>query len=143
MIKIKLTGWNAVIVILLFVGFFVVQNYRLHQKLDAQGTMVVKKYLANKYLNNISPILAKKQSTQDSERTAKEIEKVIEQSKTIEIQSMSAKRRGDGFIVRVEYTVQGNAPTDGQSPRYLRLKSSLGTFWVEHEVPAWTYYSLF
>lgn len=142
-IKFQLTGWKAVAVIVLFLGFIVFQHFRVQNQLEAEGEAIVKEYLGRKHLHQLNQVIEKYQQSKDVKKTEKEIEKVIEQSKAMEIQSMSARGNGKRFVVRVEYTIQGKPPEDGKSPRYLVLIRSLGTFRVDHETTASSYYLTF
>lgn len=120
--------------LLCFIGFRTLQ----HRSLDSEGKDAVKQYIQFEYFREMTGELEGK-NLKDIEPG--EIESSIDRAESVEIVDIRAKGSGDDTIIRVEYTVDGEDPEEGESPLYLKASYSTITGWIiKWEVSSISYY---
>lgn len=139
--QIKLTGWKAVIVLVIVgtvVGFRMLSQSRT---LETEAVAAIKTELAADYARQLLPEL--QEAAQTPNESAGEIDQLVMNvsAENIDIVSISARGRGEDVVVQVEIEVDGRNPPDGKRTRYYRMRHSTGIGWtVRHEVGKWSYY---
>ncbi len=137
----KLTGWNAVIgviVVAVFLGFrFETQSTTL----ETQGVAKVKNWLVAESERAALPGMEK--AMNDPNANPKHLADMAKklQSDNIEIVSVTRHGTGTSIVARVQvHYKNGQSPT-GKTVRYLRMNYSSVTGWrVRYEVSKWSYY---
>ncbi|MFC1522780.1 hypothetical protein ACFL6Y_10265 [Elusimicrobiota bacterium] len=140
---VKLSGWSAIVAIVLAGAFMVVRYQMIQTSVNTKGKAVLKRELATQYYRNI---LEGKDPSKMSAQEVNELgDQVMSAKKKIDkitFKSMSARRgRDNEVLVRAEILVDGKAPPKGEAVRYFRMTYSSITGWrYRYETSAFTYY---
>ena len=116
----KITGWKAVPVILLVVGFGGYRFLTARQALDTQGREELETWIAAEL---IRPMLA------DSTTSLAERGEAILGASQTEIRNLSARGSLENLVVRVELEPNDAYPPDTELVRYYRMTHSVVTGW--------------
>jgi hypothetical protein len=132
---ITLTGWPAVIAIVVVVVFYGLTFVISRQSLDDEALAPIRLQLQGEYTSAVLPEL-------DPNDPAPEVVDRLTEMDQIEFASVSARGSGDNVIVRVKPLVNGQPPPDGRDVRYYRMSWSNLTGWrMRHESTAFRYYT--
>jgi hypothetical protein len=132
---VTLTGWPAVIVIILAVGIYGLTFVVSRRALDDEALAPIKLQLQGEYASALLPGV-------DPAAPDPEAVKRITELEQLELTSVSARGSGEDVVVRVEPRVNGQIPPDGKEVRYYRMSYSTLTGWrVRHETTAFSYYT--
>lgn len=134
---IYLQGWKAIAVIaglaVLFLGFRTVQYKSVDEAADT-----IELWLVAEYTSVELEVL--KDKGEDHCLTEEDAQSLLKAGR-IEITSVHARGSGDDTVVRVEFTINGEEPPDGASPRYYYMNYSTITGWtMDFETSAMSYY---
>ncbi len=142
-IKIKLTGWKAVLVIVAVAGFLGYRYYTLHTTVATEAADELRFWLAAEYMAAGLPAL--EQAVESGDAVAAEIQaQEILARERIEFTELSARGSPEDVVVRAEILVDGRAPPVGGPVRYFRMEHSMVTGWrMQREVHAISYYLKF
>lgn len=133
--QVKLTGWPAMVVAVLAVGFYGLTFVISRRTLDDDALAPVRQQLQGEY----SLVLLPGVDPQQPDPAA--VERLLALDR-ITFASVSARGSGDNVIVRVEPRVDGSPPPDGRSVRYFRMSWSALQGWrLRHETTAFKYYT--
>jgi hypothetical protein len=116
----KLTGWKAIPVILVVVGFGAYRFVSARQTLDTQGREELETWIA---MDVIRPMLA------DSTTSLAERGEAILDASEVEIRELSARGPLDNLVVRVELEPNDAFPPGTELVRYYRMSHSMVTGW--------------
>jgi hypothetical protein len=133
--SITLTGWPALIVIVLALGVYGMTFVMGRSTHDDEALAPIRLQLQGEYTAML---------LSDAEAVAPDAEAVerLLALDQIEFTSVSARGSGENVIVRVEPRVDGQPPPDGRDVRYYRMSYSTVTGWrVRHESRAFRYYT--
>ncbi len=142
-IKIKLTGWKAVLVLVAVAGFLGYRYYALHTTVATEAADELRFWLAAEYMAAGLPAL--EQAVESGDAVAAEIQaQEILARERIEFTELSARGSPEDVVVRAEILVDGRAPPVGEPVRYFRMEHSMVTGWrMQREVHAISYYLKF
>jgi hypothetical protein len=137
--RFQLTGWPAVAVAVLAVGFLGFKIFFVRGSLGPEQLEDVRFWLqaeySGRYIEDLREAVTSGDAVQ-SETLAGEIQAM----QRIEFVSIGA-RGTDEIVVRLEIEVDGQDPPDGQRVRYFMLEHSMITGWrVKREAYWWSYY---
>ena len=139
--KIKLTGWKAVIVIVAVIGFVIFKLNVQTKALQTEGVEEVKRWLLLESARAALPDMRKAlenpaENTGYLEKMAKDL-----QLENFEIVSVTRHGVGERIVARVEVRYKGESVSEGMGVRYFRMKYSTVTGWrVIHETTKLNYY---
>ncbi len=132
---VTLTGWPAVVVLVVAVGVYGLTFLVSRKALDDEALAPIKLQLQGEYASALLP--AVDPAAPDPEA----VERITELDR-LELTSVSARGSGEDVVVRVEPRVSGQVPPDGKEVRYYRMSYSALTGWrVRHETTAFRYYT--
>jgi hypothetical protein len=132
---VTLTGWPAVIVIVLALGIYGLTFVVSREALDDEALAPIRLQLQGEYALKLLPDVDP--ATPDPGA----VERITELDR-LELTSVSARGSGEDVVVRVEPRVNGQVPPDGREVRYYRMSYSTLTGWrVQHETTAFSYYT--
>ena len=142
-IKIKLTGWKAVLVLVAVAGFLGYRYHTLHTTVATEAADELRFWLAAEYMAAGLPAL--EQAVESGDAVAAEIQaQDILARERIEFTELSARGSPEDVVVRAEILVDGRAPPVGGPVRYFRMEHSMVTGWrMQREVHAISYYLKF
>ncbi len=142
-IKIKLTGWKAVLVLVAVAGFLGYRYHTLHTTVATEAADELRFWLAAEYMAAGLPAL--EQAVESGDAVAAEIQaQEILARERIEFTELSARGSPEDVVVRAEILVDGRAPPVGGPVRYFRMEHSMVTGWrMQREVHAISYYLKF
>ena len=133
--SVTLTGWPAVVVLVLAVGLYGLTFLVSRKTLDDEALAPIRLQLQGEYTSALLPALDP--ASPDPEA----VERITELDQ-LELTSVSARGSGEDVVVRVEPRVNGQVPPDGREVRYYRMSYSALTGWrVRHETTAFGYYT--
>ena len=131
--KIKLTGFNAVIVLVLLAGYYVMST----QELESQGVEAIKLWLVAEAMRSE---VAKIEDSGGIGENQDQLQELFDRS-NIEIDSVKRRGVGHRVIARVKIRYKGETPPGGRNVRYFRMDYSIATgWWVRSEAAKWSYY---
>jgi hypothetical protein len=139
--KIKLTGWKAVIVVVAVIGFVIFKLNVQTKALQTEGVEEVKRRLLLESARAALPDMRKAlenpaENTGYLEKMAKDL-----QLENFEIVSVTRHGVGERIVARVEVRYKGESVSEGMGVRYFRMKYSTVTGWrVVHETTKLNYY---
>ena len=139
--KLKLTGWNAVMAVIVMVGLVIFRFEIQSKTLESQGIQQVKNWLVAESTRVALPDMQKAMNDPGSNQDY--LTNISEdlQSKNFKIVSITAHGSGSSIVARVEVRFKGKSPSDAMNVRYLRMKYSMVTGWkVVREASKWDYY---
>ena len=129
-IKFTLTGWKAVLVLVAFGGFGAWRMLSAYHTLDTEARAHIESQLEARYLRMTLGEIG------ESLPTEAQVEELM-QAGTVEIRSLSARGTPDDMVVKVEASVDGGMPPDGEPVSYWRVTHSTILGWrVERETTA-------
>jgi hypothetical protein len=139
--KFKLTGWNAIIAIVVAIGFVVFRFESQTKALETQGVEQVRNWLMAESARAALPQMQK--HMEDSKGDDSYLTGIAKdfQEKNFEIVSITTHGTGSHVVARVEVRYKGESPSGGMNIRYLRMNYSMVTGWiVARESSKWDYY---
>lgn len=139
--KFKLTGWSAIIALVVVASFVFVRFETQSKALGSQGVQQVKQWLMAESMRAALPNMQK--AMEDPKGNGNYLTQVAKdfQNKNFEIVSVTRHGLGSHIVARVEVRFKGESPSDGMNVRYLRMKYSMVTGWVVvGEASKWDYY---
>jgi hypothetical protein len=129
----KVTGWKAVVLIIVVLGL---GGYRLasaRSSLSDEGTDVLKTWVSTEYQRYY---LAQDDLSQDEKA------RFLIGAAEVEFRSVSARGSGDNIVVRVEIEPSEFQPPGTKLVRYFRMEHSMITGWRHRsDVTAFSYYT--
>jgi len=142
-IKIKLTGWKAIVAILAVLAFLAYRYNAMHTTVATEAADELRFWLAAEYMAAGLPAL--EQAVESGDAVAAEIQaQEILARERIEFPDLSARGSPEDVVVRAEILVDGRAPPVGKPVRYFRMEHSMVTGWrMQREVHAISYYLRF
>ena len=142
-IKIKLTGWKAIVAILAVLAFLAYRYNAMHTTVATEAADELRFWLAAEYMAAGLPAL--EQAVESGDAVAAEIQaQEILARERIEFPDLSARGSPEDVVVRAEILVDGRAPPIGKPVRYFRMEHSMVTGWrMQREVHAISYYLRF
>ena len=142
-IKIKLTGWKAIVAILAVLAFLAYRYNAMHTTVATEAADELRFWLAAEYMAAGLPAL--EQAVESGDAVAAEIQaQEILARERIEFPDLSARGSPEDVVVRAEILVDGRAPPVGKPVRYFRMEHSMLTGWrMQREVHAISYYLRF
>jgi hypothetical protein len=137
----KITGWKAIIglvVVVAFVGFRVETQTRT---LESQGVTKIRNWLMAESERAALPDMQKAMNGQaGGDKVLEDMAQKL-QAQNFEIISVTSHGSGASIVARVKVRYKGGSHSDGMNVRYLRMQYSMVTGWrVAHEVSKWDYY---
>ncbi|MEW5736645.1 MAG: hypothetical protein AB1921_17505 [Thermodesulfobacteriota bacterium] len=139
--KIKLTGWKAVVAILVLLGLLGWRYAESRRTLGTEAADVVRHWLVAEYTrNNLATWTPEERSFDNKEEAAQKAQELLAASR-VTILSIQARGSGDDVVVRVEVQVDGKTPPDGRSVRYFRMSHSALIGWqMRYDAGPWAWY---
>ncbi|NIM51607.1 MAG: hypothetical protein GTN62_12330 [Gemmatimonadales bacterium] len=138
-IKIRLTGWKAILVLVVAVAFVGYRYVAMRTTLATEAAAELRLWLAAGYISQGLPALQEAVERGDQEAAAAQAQNIVAQER-IEFTSIGARGGRDDVVVRVEILVDGKPPPDGRQVRYFRMRHSLVTGWMmRYETSALAY----
>jgi hypothetical protein len=132
---VTLTGWPAVVAIILAVGIYGLAFVASRKALDDEALAPIRLQLQGEYASALLP--AVNPAAPDSEAVAR-----LTELDQLELVSVSARGSGEDVVVRVEPRINGRVPPDGKEVRYYRMSYSTLTGWrMRYETTAFSYYT--
>jgi hypothetical protein len=134
-------GWHAIVAVVLVLGYWGASVYARVRAVDDGTRDSIRQYLLNEYSgrgpNDVQRILAEARNGQPVE----DLPEV--QKRDVEFPSFSAVGKYDAPFetVRVEITVDGGAPPEGEAMRYFRVERLGGKWLVVGRSDSYNYYS--
>jgi hypothetical protein len=120
---VTLTGWKAVLVLVVLVGAVVFRVSTARAKLDTQGRATLEAWVQGEL---IRPILG------DTTRSLVERGAAILQASTVTIRSLAVRGPLDDAVARVELAPSPALPPGTDLVRYYRVQYSEITGWTHH-----------
>lgn len=135
----KLTGWKAVVLLVMIGAFLGFRFFTKASTLDTEGREVLVTWLQAEYARAALASLPQDGSADPAELEALGAELLEEQQ--VELTQIRARGVGDTVLVRVTVAVAGRPPVDGRPKRYYMMSHSMLTGWrVLRETTALRYY---
>jgi hypothetical protein len=132
---VTLTGWPAVVVIILAVGIYGLTFVVSRKSLDDEALAPIELQLRGEYTSALLPAVDPAAPDPEAVERLKDLDE-------LELVSVSARGSGEDVVVRVEPRIHGQVPPDGKEVRYYRMSYSTLTGWrVRHETTAFSYYT--
>jgi hypothetical protein len=129
----KVTGWKAIVLILVVLGL---GGYRLasaRSSLSAEGADALKTWVSTEYQRYY---LAQDDLSQEEKA------KFLVGAAEVKFKSVSARGSGDNIIVRAEIEPSEFQPPGTKTVRYFRMEHSLTTGWRHRgDATAFSYYT--
>ena len=124
--RFTLTGWKALLALAIFGGWYGLRAYMNTQPVSDDQRQVIEEFLTNEYSGNSPQELLRRLQAANADQPIDP-----PNAAPLHVSLHSAAARGDynHVIVRVEVTVDGAAPPDGRSVRFLSLTRQAGK-WV-------------
>ncbi len=142
-IKVRLTGWKAIAVIVAVAGFVGYRYYSLQTTLATEAAEELKFWLVSEYMASGLPALRQAVESSDPGAATALAQEILDRGR-VEFTEISARGSSDDLVVRVEILVDGGAPPDGRRVRYFRMSHSLVTGWrMRRETNVLGYYLKF
>ena len=120
---VTLTGWKAVVVLVVIVGVVAVRVVTARARLETEGREALRAWVVGEVQRGL---LA------DSTLSLQERGAALVQASTITIVSLEARGPLDDAVVRVRLAPHAAYPSDAEVVRYYRMQFS--------EITGWTYY---
>ncbi len=139
-VKIRVTGWKAIVVLIIAVAFVGYRYYSVRTTLETGAADELRFWLAAEYIAQGLPALEEAVERGDAAAAEEQAREIIARDR-IEFTEMSARGEPDDVVVRVKIRVDGRAPPDGEEVRYFRMRHSTVTGWrMRWETTALGYY---
>ena len=116
--RFTLTGWKAFIALAIIGGWYGLRAYMNMQPVSDDQRQAIEEFLTNEYSGNSPQDLLRRLQAANA---GQPIEPVQAAPLHVNLQSAAARGNGSHVIVRVEVTVDGAAPPDGRTVRFLSL----------------------
>jgi hypothetical protein len=130
--SVTLTGWKAVLVLVVVAGAMAVRITTARAKIDTQGRAALETWVQNEL---IRPILA------DTTRSLAQRGAAIEQASSVTIRSLAVRGPLSNAVVRVELAPNPALPPGTDLVRYYRAQYSLIMGWRHHgRASKWDWY---
>jgi hypothetical protein len=124
------SGWRALVLVLIVAGAAALHYRGLHESLDDQGMQMLKTWLDAGYmraaLRDTSGVPLDQLSAADKQRVSERVDR----AKRVQIDSVRARGTGNRVVCRVELSLDGGPPPDGRRVRYIGMSYSLVTGWT-------------
>ncbi|UCF41770.1 MAG: hypothetical protein JSW43_05445 [Gemmatimonadota bacterium] len=127
-IKIRVTGWKALLMLLIAAGFVGYRYYAMQTTLETGAADELRFWLAAEYIAQGLPALEEAVELGDP-TAAEELARDIVARDRIEFTEMSARGAPEDLAVRVRIRVDGRVPPVGREVRYFRMRYSTVTGW--------------
>ena len=139
-VKIRVTGWKAVMVLIVVAAFVGYRYYAVQTTLETGGADELRFWLAAEYMAQGLPALEDAIERGDAAAAEAQALEIVARER-IEFTEMSARGAPDDLAVRVRIRVDGRPPPDGQEVRYFRMRHSTVTGWrMRRELTKLGYY---
>lgn len=138
--EIKITGWKAVVVLLIIVAFAAYRFQAARATLPTDGSDELKLWLTSEYISEGLPALEQAIEANDSAAVSEAANEVLSRDR-VTFRKIAARGLLDDIVVRVEIQVDGGAPPVGDRVRYFRMHFSTITGWImDYETTVVAYY---
>jgi anti-sigma-K factor RskA len=127
-IRIRVTGWKAIVVLLLAAAFVGYRYYAVQTTLETGAADELRFWLAAEYMAQGLPALEDAVARGDAAAAEEQAREIVARDR-IEFIDMSARGAPEDLAVRVRIRVDGRAPPDGREVRYFRMRHSTVTGW--------------
>jgi anti-sigma-K factor RskA len=127
-IKIRVTGWKAIVVLLLAAAFVGYRYRAVQTTLETGAADELRFWLAAEYMAQGLPALEDAVERGDAAAAEEQAREIVARDR-IEFTDMSARGAPDDLAVRVRIRVDGRPPPDGREVRYFRMQHSTVTGW--------------
>ncbi len=142
--KVQLKGTNALIAIVVLLGFFGYKYYSAQSTLATEGAEVLKFWLSGEYQSHaIDNFKSPDSKVGNPENIEKRALKILDAGK-VKFLSLKARGASKDIIVRAEISVNGKPPEIGKVVRYFRMEHTMISGWYVHrETTAFAFYTKF
>lgn len=127
-VKIRVTGWKAILVLVIAAAFVGYRYYAVQTTLETGGADELRFWLAAEYMAQGLPALEEAVERGDAVAAEEQAREIVARDR-IEFTEMSARGAPDDLAVRVRIRVDGRVPPDGRQVRYFRMRHSTVTGW--------------
>ena len=142
-IKIRVTGWKAIAVLVLAAAFVGYRYNAMRSTVATEAADELRFWLAAEYVAMGLPALEQALESGDSIAAELQAREIVARDR-IEFPSLTARGEPDDVVLRAEILVDGRTPPDGESVRYFQMRHSTVTGWrMRREVTAVSYYLRF
>ena len=139
-IKLRLTGWKALVVIAIVAAIAGYRFLAVRTTLETEGADELRMWILADYSRQGLPALEQALESGDAAAAEAQANQLIANSR-IQFTEMSARGSPDDLIVRVKIRVDGGLPPDGKEVRYFRMRHSTVLGWrMTRETYALAYY---
>ncbi len=138
--EIKITGWKAVVVLLIIVAFAAYRFQAARATLPTDGADELKLWLSSEYIAEGLPAPEQAIESNDSAAVSNMANEVLSRDR-VTFRKIAARGLMDDIVVRVDIQVDGGAPPVGSRVRYFRMHYSTITGWImDYETTVIAYY---
>jgi hypothetical protein len=138
--ELKITGWKAVVVLLMIFAFAVYRFQAARAALPTDGADEIKLWLTSEYISAGLPALERAVEANDSAAVADMSNEILSRDR-VTFRTISARGAFDDLVVKVDVRVDGVAPPVGDRVRYFRMHFSTVTGWImDYETTAVAYW---
>jgi len=127
--RIELTGWKAILVAVLVLGFTGYRIYSRFPTVNDDGREALRTWLVKDYTGRGPKALAQRVADYRAGLPDRPAAVPTEEPR-VEFVSLSAHGWRDAMVVRSEVSVDGGQPPDGQPVRYLFLTTKVEGGWI-------------
>lgn len=139
--KIKLTGWKAVALILIVLAVLGWRFTASRKTLGTEAAGVVRHWLIAEYARkNLAGWTEEEKNFDNVEKSGEKAQALLAATR-VKILSIKARGSGEDVVVKVKVEVDGKTPPDGESVRYFRMSHSPLIGWqMERSTGSWAWY---
>jgi anti-sigma-K factor RskA len=127
-VKIRVTGWKAIVVLLVVAAFVGYRYYAVQTTLETAGADELRFWLSAEYMAQGLPGLEEAVESGDAVAAEEQARELVARDR-VEFTEMGARGAPDDLVVRVRIRVDGRTPPDGREVRYFRMRHSTVTGW--------------
>jgi hypothetical protein len=138
--RIELTGWKAIVALVVILGVTGIRIYSRFPAVNDEGRKALREWLVKDYTGRGMKDLAKRVAEYRAGVPVDPLPSPTVEP-NVEFVSLSAHGWRDAMVVRSEISVDGGPPPDGQPVRYLFLTTKVEGGWmVLSESDSFRYY---
>jgi hypothetical protein len=138
--EIRITGWKAVVVLLIILAFAAYRFQAARATLPTDGADELKLWLSSEYISEGLPALEQAIAANDSASVNDMTNEILSRDR-VTFRKIDARGAFEDIVVRVDIQVDGGAPPVGSPVRYFRMRYSTITGWMmDYETTAIAYY---
>jgi hypothetical protein len=138
--RIELTGWKAIIALVIILGFTGIRIYMHLPSVNDEGRQALREWLVKDYTGRGTRDLERRVADYRAGLPVQPLD-VPAVEPHVDFTSLSAHGWNTAMVVRTEVTVDGQMPPDGRPVRYLFLTTKFEGGWmVLSESDSFNYY---